>query len=243
MIKKVWYIPLIICEIILIAIFLLESSRVNFYMILNMQLVFIVIRKAKNIKDNFFYGAMWIRRTIYFIPYILPLIFFSPKVLNESNLLLNIFISIIVGICLILFNINGIKNLYNKDIMLLFPPITFNDLSIELYSSIGSAILQEFFYRVFLISSIYHIVGGVLAILISAILFVAEHMMHSILNNSFTIKDYIGQFIMSTLSGILFIKSGAIIVPMLIHIIFNGAISISYILRFYWTKRSVERGE
>jgi len=240
MTKHQWLI-LILCESILLCNFYVHPSLYMGLLFLLLQLEFLAVRKAVYIKNSLFTGAIFIRRTTYLIPYMLSLPFLESKVFVQSYVWMYYFIAIFIGACLILPRIQQLKNLYNKELIMMFPPITCGRALIEIYTLIASAVFQELFYRVFLISVLYPIVGIATSILMSAVFFVAEHALHPISESSFKLDDHIFQFIMSIAAGILFMSSGSLLVPILIHLTYNMSIGLSYIIRILYSIKSVER--
>ncbi|MBA1334424.1 MAG: hypothetical protein HPY66_2273 [Firmicutes bacterium] len=227
--------------IISLAIFFPSKGTIVLFLIVHLELL--VIRKARKIHDKLFNGADWLRRTVYFIPYLLAFLLFTPDVPVTKHMPISLLFAIIVSICFLIPLIKELRPFYNQELMTLFPTITLRSASLDAYSNIASAILQELFYKAFVILSLLPLIGVAPALLISAFLFVAEHILHFAAQQRFRPRDFFKQFMLSLSAGLLFVYSGSVLIPILIHLTYNIPIAYTSFARFRMSKRVKEENQ
>lgn len=237
--SKVQKLTLILLELFILLLFILSPSKEMLLLVVLIQIIILTIRNGILIQDKWFNGADWLRRTIYFIPYFIGIIVSKPMQVKTSYLLEYSLIAIVVGGGFLIPRIKGLLQFFNSELLVLFPSITLRFAILQVYSHIGSAIFQELFYKAFIIVTLIPVVGKIPAVLLSALLFAVEHFLHSMASKFFNLKEYIYQFLLSTAAGFLYIYSGSILVPILVHLAYNTPIAISYVYRFM-ANRSVK---
>ncbi|MEK8199510.1 CPBP family intramembrane glutamic endopeptidase [Lysinibacillus sp. FSL M8-0134] len=231
--KKQWLIFIAIMLFLTFTLFI-QNSIYTLLLLIFMLLQYVVNLNAKRIKNNSFKNADWVRRTLYFIPYLSAVLFLLPNekdIFPSINIVLSIVLSVIAGFFFIYLRKEEIKPFYNKELIIFFPPVTKKQKWIESYSLIFSAIFQELFYKLFVLTILIPIYGSILSILISAFLFVSDHIIHD-KAQAFRTIDHILQFSLSVLGGCLYILSGNVVTAVIIHLIYNLSISISYFYRY-----------
>lgn len=220
-------------ELLLVTILVVFNNFEIYLLFVIVQIHYLLVRKAYLIRDNWFNGADWFRRTTYFIPYVLPFTFSSHKIGGGTSFsFLFILGAIVTGVSFLALRYRDLQNMYNRELMAFFPKVSLREASLEMYSSVGSALLQELFYKAFVISVLAPLIGAIPAVLLSAFLFVAEHIVHFWAANLFEWKDYIAQFILSAVAGFLYVYSGSIVVAMLTHLTYNLPTSFNYVYRY-----------
>lgn len=221
-------------ELLLVSILAVFNNFEIYLLFVIMQIDLLSLRKTHLIRDKWFNGADWLRRTTYFIPYALPFFFSLPKIGGGSSFS-SLFIlgSIVTGASFLALRYRELQNMYNRELLSFFPKVSLREASLEIYSGVGSALLQELFYKAFVISVLAPLIGAIPAVLLSAFLFVAEHIVHFWAANLFEWKDYIAQFILSAVAGFLYVYSGSIVVAMLTHLTYNLPTSFNYVYRYY----------
>lgn len=216
-------------ELLLISILAVFHNFEMYLLFVIVQIDFVSMRKTYLIKDNWFNGADWLRRTTYFIPYVLPFIFLSPKIGSDSSFsFLFILGAIVTGTSFLALRYRDLKNMYDRELLSLFPKVSLREASLAMYSSVGSALLQELFFKAFVIRVLAPLIGTIPAVLFSSFLFVVGHILHY----QFEWKDYIAQFGLSAVAGFLYVYSGSIVVAMLTHLTYNLPISFNYVYRY-----------
>lgn len=232
----------VLVESILISLIILIPNRETIFLFIIMQLQILVVRKAKHIKMDAFNGADWLRRSVYFIFYLLPFYLYPIKSeINKDTFIWSLF-AILVGILILIPRIKEISPHYNKELSFLFPPLTFRTVCLEVYSYVASAIFQELFYKSFILLVLYSLIGPVYATLVSSFLFMADHALHFAAKKLFQPIDYISQFVLSAVGGVFFIYSGSVFIPIILHLTFNAPLAFANIVRYYWiysSKRQV----
>lgn len=227
----------ILAEVLLVSLVILRFSRETIVLFGIMQLIFLIIQKVYLIKNELFHEAKLLRRTIYFIPCFISFLILMPRFPDGKNIKIFLVSAVIVGIIFLVPRIKEFKIFYNREFVTLLPPITLKTALIEAYSYLGSAITQELFYKSFIIAILYPLVGIIPAILISAFLFMAEHILHFATEDFFQAKDYLVQFLFSITTGFLYVYSGFVLVPILAHLTYNIPIMFSYFFRFSVSKQ------
>ncbi|MBO8164928.1 MAG: CPBP family intramembrane metalloprotease [Brevibacillus sp.] len=235
------YILFVLTELLLGGLLLLYPEWPMVILFASLQIIWFTNRKAYLIADHLFPGAMWVRRTTYFVPYLAVFLFFTPlppePLVQHLSL---IFLAVAIGVVLLAPRMKELYPLFQKEIVLLFPSCTFSKTVLEVYSLWGSAILQELYYKGVVIAILYPYVGKWVAVLISSFLFVIEHYLHFYAKD-YGRKDIIAQFCMSVSSGFLYVITGSLLTAVLVHVTYNGVISVTYLYR-YLVHRNEEKG-
>ena len=233
--KYQWYF-LWLMEGLLIFLLLYYPSWPMLLLFGSMQFNLLIIRKAYLINDEWFNGADWLRRTVYFLPYLLVFLIFVPKApVAIVNVWLCLLLSVLIGIIFLLPRLKELSPFFNKDAILFFPPVSFREKAISTYSLLGSAFLQELYFKGFMLAILFPIVGVWMANLIVAFFFVAEHIVHYQVSQ-FRKTDFIAQFLLSLFAGGLYMISGSIWTAIIPHLVYNATIALTYHVR-YWTHR------
>ncbi|MGG1343644.1 CPBP family intramembrane glutamic endopeptidase [Bacillus toyonensis] len=233
--KKLQWIVFLLLETFLILLFALNNTSEIFMLFVFIQLQMFVNLTARHIQDTLFKNADWLRRTVYFIPYTIAILFFSPILFFDASITrfsISALLAVLIGIVFLIPRLGEIKPFYNKELALFFPPVTFRKASIETYSLLVSAILQELFYKLFVMGLLIPIFGTIFSVIISAVLFVADHFIHA-RATMFRISDYLAQFLLSTCAGFLYVYSGSVWSAVLLHLTFNTPLAFSFFFR-YW---------
>ncbi len=240
-VKNYQWACLITIELILICLVISNFSTDLMLVFIGMQIVILINRMAYCIRDDLFFGADWVRRTLYFLPYILFFFMFGNdrSIDSSGNLYASVLIAIVLGLGFVLFKLKDLMTIFNKQYILFFAPITLSEALLQSYSLVGSAILQELFYRGFIFTTILLKEGPIQAIFFSSILFVSEHVLHQHAEKLFHWTDYMMQFLLSVLSCALYLYSGSVIVAILIHFMFNAPLAVNqfYRLWIHWKAR------
>lgn len=203
-------------------------------------LFFVVFYSSQIIRKNLrnFRYATLIRSIIFYIPFLLPLIFFNDYVhFGQGNMtILSLIISIVVSIIGILIHLNDYKIYLNKDIYYLIQPIPFSKFAVMESSLIFSVIAEEIFYR--------KVLGDILSneriitiISVVSVLFVLSHYLQEDTRKIFNKKTYLTITILSVGWTTSYLLSGNIIIPIIGHFLFNLPNMIITMARYYLPKR------
>lgn len=229
--NKTQKINFILIQLLLCLLLFLKFCEETMLVFVGMQCTILIIRKGHLIKNNLFPGAVWFRRTVYFLPYILfYFLFGSSSRMELTHLVLWFVISILLGAALLLIRKRELTTIYNKEFIIHFSPLNRKEAILESYSCLGSAILQELFFKGFILNLLFNIINPIIAVIITGIFFTEEHILHYYAKNSYESKDYILQFLMSTLSGVIYLYSGSLSISLISHLIFN----LSLVFNFWY---------
>lgn len=237
--KKKQWIALLFVETFLISTILIKTNNETLVLFIFINLQLIINLTAWRIKDTLFSSADWLRRGVYFIPYITAVLFFSPITsfgTSTRRIVISMVVAVLIGFLFLILRFGEIKPFFNKELAFFFPPITFRKSCMETFSLLTSAIVQELFYKLFVIGSLISIFGIILSIIISASLFVADHLIHARVAMFRTI-DFLAQLMLSIFAGILFVYSGSVLTAIILHLTFNLPLALSYIYRYWVTSR------
>ncbi|WP_277506366.1 CPBP family intramembrane glutamic endopeptidase [Paenibacillus sp. PastF-1] len=209
---------------------------------IGMECTLLTVRTAHLIKDRLFPGAVWLRRTVYFLPYLLFYFVYHPdSALKTNHALVWIIVSLLLGTLLLLLRKRELTTIYNREFITYFSPMDCKNACLESYSSLGSAILQELFFKGFILSLLLPVINPLLAVVLTGFFFTEEHILHYRAKNSFEIKDYLLQFLMSIISGLIYWQSASLFIGSISHIVFNLSLVVNYWYRV-WIHHSI-RGE
>jgi len=160
-----------------------------------------------------------IRRIFFILPFFAPYLF-GYKFFQLSDFdLYWVLIGIAVGLAFLLPIHKTLFLCFNKDFIMLSKKRTNTDYISNIILLLSLAILEELFFREF----IYTINGDkyiLIAVLLSAILFVANHI-GTKWGDKFDKKDVLIQFFFSLFSFALMYFSGSIIPSIIAHVTFN----------------------
>lgn len=207
---------------------------------------FIVNKYSYHIlKGNECYIAIFLRRSSKFIPYLLGLIY-SVKfdTLLGSNAfkysIVYFFIAVSILIVLIFYSKEEISIYYKKECVFLFGHIRAKKFVLEIYTLSFSAIFQELYYKKFVFIFFLEIcqMKFWMATILASILFCLEHTQYATSGEVFDIKNYIAQFIMSSLTLSVFYFSGNLLLSMLPHIVFNIIICFGFFSWYVTSKKT-----
>ncbi|MEK3902080.1 MULTISPECIES: CPBP family intramembrane glutamic endopeptidase [unclassified Paenibacillus] len=222
--------------ILLTAILIIHPRQETLYLLIFTQTQLLINLNAYRIRDSAFKGANWVRRSVYFFSYLIAYSFFSSPSLEKGNLIISFSLALLAGLIFLIPRFGEIKPFYNKDLTLFFPPLSLNAACLEVYSYLCSAVLQELYYKAFVIALLMPLTGAVAAVIISALLFVFDHLVHA-RSSTFKLPDYLAQFVMGLCSGLLYVYSGSVWVAVLVHFTFNAPLAFSYLYRYGVTMR------
>ncbi|MED3553884.1 CPBP family intramembrane glutamic endopeptidase [Cytobacillus praedii] len=233
--KKKQWVTLLFVEAFLISNIIIKATNEMciLFMFINFQLI--INLTAWRIKDTIFSNADWLRRAVYFIPYITAILFFSPNSTFDTSIsrfVVSMVVAVLFGLLLLIPRFGEIKPFFNKELAFFFPPISFSKACMETFSLFSSAIIQELFYKLFVIGLLISQFGIVLSLFISAFLFVADHLIHA-RAAMFRPIDYLAQLILSICAGMLYVYSGSVLTAILLHLTYNLPLALSYLYR-YW---------
>jgi membrane protease YdiL (CAAX protease family) len=228
---------LVLMEVVLVLVMALHPSYATFLLFGIMQLHLFAIRTAFYVKKNSFQGADWVRRAVYFVPYAVAFLLLMPETpVEEGPVWLFAIFAIVAGFALLFPRREEILPFYNRELMSLFPPLGFRKAALENFTYIMSAVMQELFYKAFVIAVLYPLFGPVIAVGAASFLFMAEHALHHNAKKHFRLKDYGTQLLMGVVTGVLYLYSGSVLVPILAHFTYNFSISASFIVRYFVTR-------
>lgn len=223
-------------DLLLAAILIIHPGQETLYLLILTQIQLLINLNAYRIRDSAFKGANWVRRSVYFLPYLAAYSFFSGPSLEKEHLIVSFSLALLAGILFLIPRFGEIKPFYNKDLALFFPPLSLNVACLEVYSYLCSAVLQELYYKAFVIALLMPFTGAAVAVVISAVLFVFDHLAHA-RSSTFKLPDYLAQFAMGLCSGLLYVYSGSVWVAVLVHFTFNAPLAFSYFYRYEVTMR------
>lgn len=224
-------------EVFLMILALKNPRKEVFILILLYQLQIVIVTQAKHIKNHLFRGAVYVRRSLYFLPYIISLYWFNSQLLAIEiytfKSMSACVLAFLLAILLYIPQMKKIRIYFLKDFNRLLGPRSNQEVILDVYSSLMSAIFQEIFYKCCIVHVLMMTGSPIYAINIAALLFLAEHYFHFASGIKFNWKDYATQFLMSGLGGWLYLYSGMVLPSIIMHLTYNSPRTISYMVRNY----------
>lgn len=188
-------------------------------------------------KNNSFLTA-FLRRSMYFIPFLLPLFLFF-EIFNDMFIFsfINIIIGLFVGIIFLIPNIKTWKVVLSKEFINMTLNNDRNTYLFNIYTGITAAFAEEIFFRGFIL--LYLEDQIIINSLLSIILFVSLHV-GTKWNNIFKNKDYLIQVLFSIASIVMFLSLDSILPSIVAHLVYNSPHIYKNILSVSFLKKNQE---
>ncbi len=200
-----------------LVVFLLDSNKAYGFAF-SWIIIIIILGNVRRISSHSRF-KYFIRMTLYFFPYGIPIIF----LVNDNNqnyikVSTCIIVSLIVGIISIFVKKEQIKIYLSEIYLALSKKQEKIRYILMVYNLIGAAIFEELYFRKFMITVLYEY--KYVAILFSAIYFLLSHYI-LIWGSDFQKNDFITQFVIGLISAVLYYFSRSVIPSILLHFIIN----------------------
>lgn len=188
----------------------------------------LIIGNVKRIySENIFVYSL--RMSLYFIPYLSPLLCTPLKIEWTSSKIVYVFFSIVVFVFWTLINRKKLKILLSPNYYSLSNHYRRRTIILRIWCTIGSAIAEEIFFRQFILSLNCPIP---LLLGISIFFFIISHWTLP-WGNNFTKEDFINQLVIGTSSALLFLLSGSVLPCIVLHLLFNSVHVINLVKVYY----------
>jgi len=178
-----------------------------------------------------------VRFIVFFLPFLSPAIFYGfPKiVVGSSNGISPYLVAIVSAIIALAIQYKDYSSLLSTELYPLLPPInTKNFIGMEA-SIIGSAILEEIFYRTYVPQSSF-----LIECIVSGAFFCLAHYIQPMTRKTFTFRSYVILFLLSIAWYYSFKSSGTLLPAILGHLVYNSS-SIYIIFRRYIYSRKEKK--
>ncbi len=189
-------------------------------------LVLAVISNGHRIQG--FSHALFIRRFSYFVPYLLSFLWVS-DLPNLGADLLPTTLGAACGGLLVLLNLKAFRRLYEPTLLYITGPYPVHLVATNTISMLGSAVIQEIFYKGLFVGNLFPIIGF-WAVLAGGALFTLEHTFNKYSRGLFSSRDYLFQFTLSCLLGWVFVETGSLAAAIAGHLIYNMPIIAAELL-------------
>lgn len=196
----------------------------------------------KIVGGNSFFKKV-IRRTLYFLPYIIFFYTYKPYIFSNKNIIKSVIIIVLLTIIMYTILYNKYNFFFNEGFIFMCGKIKFKDIIVNLYTNIGSALVQESFYKLYVFQTLFYIfdIRMLYSVTITSIIFMLDHLLCIGSLSRFRVSDFISQFIMSFISLILYVYSGNIIIAFSLHFLYNLFISFNNMYMYYIQNKSKGR--
>lgn len=197
--------------------FILNSNKLHGFAF-SWLIIIIVLGNVRRISnDNGF--KYFIRMTLYFISYGIPsILLLGNSHKNYDKVLIWAIVGLIVGITANLIKRKQIKVYLSETYVALSKKQDKSQYILMIYNLIGAAICEELYFRRFMIMTFYEY--KYIAILFSTIYFLLSHYI-LIWGSDFQKNDFITQFFIGLISGIIYIFSDSVIPCIILHLMMN----------------------
>lgn len=228
---------------------LILKEQVASIIIIIVMLMIMIMQEIRPLADIFFYFLIiiltyttlpiirsYLKYThhihiyIYAFVHILPVFFISISAININNKL-GIIYGISIGILLNITNYEYVKECFSDKNPRVLQPITVLSFCTLIFSFIFSVIIEEYFFRYFIIG---HAAGyiGFYSIILSAALFVMGHFTGRWSRERFGFKSYVYHFVTGLLFGCIFFFYHSIYGCIIAHYLFNLPNLVIIVKRF-----------
>lgn len=207
------------------------KSEAYIHLLLFWSISFVCVNNVKRFLNLKSLVLIFIRRNIYILPLLAPLLFIKIDIGRFK--FLNLILGVGFGIIFILPTLENWKLFLESEYILIFPKKKLNLYLMEIYSSFAGAISEELFYRGFLISILKD--EGLICIFISAFMFFLHHYRCK-WSGGFSKSDFINQFTFGLISAIIYYSTGNIFISIFMHLTFNSMdiiLNLKKIFLFY----------
>lgn len=204
----------IIINLFILIISLLKKYNHIFFLSLQyliIQMTFKYSESIKNLGINIFIVRLLCNMTL-----IVPIFIKTYNLLYIPQFLNGIYLGILIGIGLLIFNFNTFKKLLSRENTLLLFSLQKKYFYLDILIMLFALISEEIFFRLYIISEF-----GKEGILISSILFSFTHYLNANSNESFNLKNYVQFFIFGMITSILFFLTKNIYSCIIVHFIYN----------------------
>ncbi|WDV47206.1 CPBP family intramembrane metalloprotease [Clostridiaceae bacterium M8S5] len=165
-----------------------------------------------------------VRRSIYVIPFILPLAVDFKISIKAPNLIYWCILGVCIGMSFIIPKLNQWRLILSKYMIEFTPKRHKVEYITHIYMLFGAAVGEELFFRNFVIGYIDNS-SEFFLIILSCFMFLLNHLGVK-WNQQFKKQDYINQIIFGGLSSILFVLSKSVIPCIIAHLVFNTPLMI-----------------
>ncbi|MFD1735399.1 CPBP family intramembrane glutamic endopeptidase [Bacillus salitolerans] len=189
--------------------------------------------------------ASLIRNSLFFIPFLLPLLLTgAPSISFEFEKTFFLSLLLVILISLLGFGIlfKEYEVYLNTDVYYLIKPLPLHKLIVMEFSLIGSAIVEEIFYR-YALFEMMNKWNAIFSILVISLLFAGVHYLQKDTRKSFTLKTYLILFFISLGWSISYIITGNILIPIIGHLFFNLPNIVITFLQYFVPKKIQQKLE
>lgn len=182
-------------------------------------IIIISVGNAKRFySEEYLISFTILRINMYVFPFLLPYFFNYEINIYSNQIIIYSFFGLILGILFILPKWDDWKIVLSKDLIELSRKQKKIEYFTSIYMLIGAAIVEELFFRNFIIGNLGDS-SYMFAIITSSFLFFLNHF--GVKWDGFTLYDYLIQIIFSVISGCLFIFSESILPSIILHLVYN----------------------
>ncbi|MGB7605565.1 MAG: type II CAAX endopeptidase family protein [Lutisporaceae bacterium] len=204
-------------------------------------LIIIAAGNAKRIySKKYIISSTIIRRSMYVIPFLLPLLTDFRMNLKASNLAYWCVAAFMFGIILILPKLNEWRIVLSKEMIEFTPRRDKIDFITQIGILLGAAAGEEIFFRNFLIGYVNDKLYF-FSVVLSCLLFFLNHFGVK-WNKAFNFYDYTIQILFSVISSVLFIASKSILPSIIAHAIYNSPLVLMTIKSYAYHYNKAQKG-
>ncbi|AXY26289.1 hypothetical protein CL176_09940 [Suicoccus acidiformans] len=196
-------------------------------------------------KVNYSY---WLQVILFGLPMLLPAFLFQVKGISFAVGDSMSFVSFLLSF---IFLVVTLFLLHCKDYELKLSSPTFNlniskrEVFLTILTMLYSIFAEEMYFRFFILSELkdYNHYLKILILILSGFLFVSAHYLNRWATTMFTYRNYVSQFILSMLSGNIFLITDSLFYPLILHITYNFPEIFFILKRLKYQQRHYENDE
>lgn len=203
----------------------LGSDQYFFRILFSFFLLVVVITFLPLFRQKINY-SYWLQVILFGVPMLLPAFLFK---VEEISFAVGDSMSFIIFLISFIFLVVILFLLHCKDYEMKLSSLTLNlaiskrEAFITILTMLFSIISEEMYFRFFILSELkdYNPYLKILILIFSGFLFVSAHYLNRWAATMFTYRNYLSQFIMSMLSGNIFLITHSLFYPLILHITYN----------------------
>ena len=225
MLKKQKLSLIVLTLLLLSVIGTLGFGQYLFRVLFSFLLLVVVITFLPLLRQKINY-SYWLQVILFGLPMLLPSFLFQTKVISFAVANLKIFVIFLLSlislvVTLFLLHCKDYEMKLSSPILNL--NITKREAFLTVLTMLYSIFAEEMYFRFFILGELQecNYYFKILVLIFSSFIFVSAHYLNRWATTMFTYRNYVSQFILSMLSGNIFLMTGSLFYPLLLHITYN----------------------
>jgi membrane protease YdiL (CAAX protease family) len=160
-----------------------------------------------------------LRLLIRIVPFLLPLLVLTPPSLDRP--VLSLIVAAGLAVPALASQHHEIRRGFSGPMLALLGPVAPADKRYLVALPLVSAVAQEVLYRYAVLATVEALAGGLTAVVVAALLFVAEHVLPARARSRWTRKDIAVHVYLSVAGGVAALSTGSVLPALALHLAYN----------------------